>query len=139
MNIQVKKRIANSGPVKGYKIVTNYKGEWYTGPLRFQRLEHEWMTSADMGSIRGEGGHGFYAFKSRGAAQATLHRMARTGFIKGPSFVVQCYLRGMVEFGKYLVPYANNAKGMRGAQMLIKKKHMPVLYVNALHSILEDL
>lgn len=124
MNLIVKKHINTQMPVKAFKLITilvrNGELQVYTGPFLWEKADSDnWQTSTS--------GPGYHAFKTRGGAYRILLRLAKGGFLKGPTFIVPCHLRGVVEFGKYNV----GTKGIVGQQMRIKTKDIPRGFTNA--------
>jgi hypothetical protein len=117
MQMQTRKRITTTKPVKAWKIITNVSPNWWnTGYWVGARLlVGGWMSSP-------VNTPGFHAFKSRQAATNGLYEAVKDGIVKNPAYVVPCYLKGTVEFGIYKL---NGLKAVRGSHMLIKTKHMP--------------
>ncbi len=135
MNLIVKKHINTQMPVKAFKLVTlltktsaatDYAQYTtvFTGPFLWEKVTpDEWQTSPS--------GPGYHAFKTRGGAYQVLLRLAKGGHLKGPTFIIPCHLRGIVEFGKYNAGSGMGIKGIVGQQMRIKTKDIPKGFTNA--------
>jgi hypothetical protein len=128
MEIRVKKTIETDTPVKAWKVVTydRTNKRFDTGFLHYEPIHYDkWVRCTDNGTGGGSPA-GYHAFRSYSHALRALLWLTRYGRLRRrTAFVVPCYVRGVVEFGKYTGLGTLVIKGVRASQILFKAKHQP--------------
>jgi hypothetical protein len=128
VELKVKKTIETDTPVKAWKVVTydSSADAYNTGFLFMERIVYDkWTKCTDLGR-GGNAPAGYHAFRSYSHALRALLWLAKYGRLgRRSAFVVPCYVRGIVEFGRYVGLGTLNVKGVRASQILFKSKHKP--------------